>query len=107
MNVRVKQHPTVRKLRGVVVGVIGFSVCWMHGVVVYAAPVDGDVVGGSAAISQSGNPGNIRTEIQQNSPRAVIDWRGFNTDAGENTTFIQPSQDAVILNRVRSTDPTR
>lgn len=63
---------------------------------VLAAPQDGIVRAGSASISQSGN----LTQIQQNSDRAVIDWRSFGVGALESVAFNQPSRQSAILNRV-------
>ena len=69
---------------------LGFSTA------ILAAPQDGVVRAGSASISQSGN----LTQIQQNSDRAVIDWRSFSVGALESVAFNQPSRQSAILNRV-------
>jgi filamentous hemagglutinin family protein len=61
-----------------------------------AGPADGVVRGGTATISQTGNA----TTITQQSQRAVIDWRSFNTAPGESVAFIQPNAQAAVLNRV-------
>lgn len=62
----------------------------------WAAPEGGVVQAGSAQISKHG--GN--TLIQQNSQRAVIDWRGFGINADESVRFAQPSESSAALNRV-------
>lgn len=69
---------------------LGFST------VVLAAPQDGVVRAGSASISQSGS----LTQIQQNSDRAVIDWRSFSVGALESVAFNQPTRQSATLNRV-------
>jgi len=67
-----------------------------------AGPVGGSVVGGSAAISQSGNT----TTINQGSTRAIINWRGFDINVNELVKFYQPGRDAIALNRVTGGNPT-
>lgn len=68
----------------------------------WAAPDGGQVVAGSAAISQSANT----TTINQSSSSAVINWNNFNTNINESVNFIQPSSSAVALNRITSGTPT-
>lgn len=70
---------------------------------VCAAPQDGVVRAGDAAIRQSGN----RTVIQQTSQRAVIDWRSFSIEANERVRFAQPSASASALNRVTGDQVSR
>ncbi len=62
----------------------------------HAAPQDGIVRAGDARISGGG----AYTRIDQNTQRAVIDWRAFSTGAGEQVQFVQPSASSAILNRV-------
>jgi filamentous hemagglutinin family protein len=61
-----------------------------------ANPEGGTVIGGQATISQA--PG--RTTIHQQSNRAIINWRGFDIDHNEVTSFIQPGSNSIALNRV-------
>src|SRR3954470_19508249 len=61
-----------------------------------AAPTDGVIRGGAATIAQSGST----TTINQSSARAVIDWRAFDIAAGETVTFVQPTAQSAVLNRV-------
>jgi filamentous hemagglutinin family protein len=63
---------------------------------VFALPTGGNVAAGSAAITSSGS----QTTVTQNSPRAVLDWTGFNTASGETVRFLQPSSSAIALNRI-------
>ncbi len=51
---------------------------------------------GQASIS--GGAG--QTTINQDSQRAVINWKNFSIDRGETTRFVQPNTDAITLNRV-------
>lgn len=69
----------------------------------YANPEGGQVVGGDATISESGQ----KLDVYQQSDRAVIDWRSFNIGVDEHTQFHQPSAGAIVLNRVNDTDPSR
>ncbi|WP_319238541.1 filamentous hemagglutinin N-terminal domain-containing protein [uncultured Propionivibrio sp.] len=59
-------------------------------------PVGGQVVGGSGSISQSGTT----LTVQQNSARLSANWQSFDIAAGHSVVFIQPSANAVALNRV-------
>jgi filamentous hemagglutinin family protein len=67
----------------------------------FAAPVGGQVVGGSGSITSVGP----NTAIQQNSSRLVIDWNSFGTNARESVTFSQPGSGAIALNRVVGQNP--
>lgn len=60
-----------------------------------AQPVGGNVVFGKGDIS--GSPNN--TSIQQDSSRLAIDWQSFDVESGQVVEFIQPSSDAIALNR--------
>lgn len=67
-----------------------FSVCAVAACFAFpalAAPQDGTVVGGNAAISYNGK----KTDIHQSSQRAVIDWRKFNIAPDEHTQFHHPN----------------
>lgn len=70
---------------------------------VYSAPTGGNVVAGNASITSSGN----RTDINQNSQRAVIDWQGFGITSNEHVNFNQPGKNAVALNRVTGSQLSR
>ncbi len=64
----------------------------------FSAPVGGEVVGGNAEISQSGNV----TAINQNTQNAIINWSGFDVSKNEAVHFNQPSTSSAVLNRVQS-----
>ncbi len=63
-----------------------------------AAPEGGQVRSGSATING--------TTIRQHTEKAIIDWLRFNVGAGERVRFLQPSRNAVALNRVVGGDPS-
>jgi filamentous hemagglutinin family protein len=65
---------------------------------VFSLPEEGVVSSGDAIISSN----HAQLEINQQSHKTVIDWRSFNIEANEQTTFIQPSSDSVALNRINS-----
>ena len=56
----------------------------------------------AAAISQSGTA----VTIDQSSSRLAIDWQRFDIGADESVTFIQPSSQAIALNRILGQDPS-
>src|SRR3954453_6538584 len=63
----------------------------------FAGPNGGVVVGGSAKINTQ-DAANVT--INQFSDKAIINWNLFNIGVGEKTTFIQPSANAIALNRI-------
>ena len=65
-------------------------------------PEGGKVVGGSAAISSTGNT----LTVQQSSQRAAIDWNTFNVGSGAQVNFNQPNAASVTLNRVLDNNPS-
>lgn len=67
-----------------------------------ALPTGGEIVAGEGAITQSGHA----LTVNQVSDRIVADWESFNIGRDASVTFVQPSADAVALNRVRGTNPS-
>ena len=63
---------------------------------ILAAPLGGQVVGGSGGINQSG----LQTTVQQNSSALALDWQSFNIKNNEAVQFIQPDKNAIVLNRI-------
>src|SRR3954462_14644846 len=63
----------------------------------FAGPNGGVVVGGSAKINTQDA---AHVTINQFSDKAIINWNLFNIGIGEKTTFIQPSANAIALNRI-------
>ena len=78
---------------------ITLAVGWLP-ILAAAQPVGGQVVSGSASISQSGAPGQTVTTVKQNSSLASITWKSFNLGAGDTVNFVQPSRQAVAINRI-------
>lgn len=68
-----------------------------------ANPQDGQVVAGQAVISA---PSPSTVQVEQQTQKAIIDWRSFSIGADEQTRFVQPNADAIALNRVTSGDPS-
>ncbi len=71
--------------------------------IVQAAPIDGQVISGTAAISQSGTT----TTIQQSSQNLSLTWKGFNIAAQETVNFQQPSASAIAVNRIFDINGTK
>ncbi|MCC7706060.1 filamentous hemagglutinin N-terminal domain-containing protein [Janthinobacterium sp. GW460P] len=61
-----------------------------------AGPTGGQVVAGTATISQSGGT----TTVQQASQQATLNWSSFNVGSKETVNFIQPSSGALAVNRI-------
>jgi len=66
-------------------------------------PTGGQVVGGSATITQNGTNQLV---VNQSTDRGVIDWRSFSIGQGNRVDFIQPGRTSVTLNRVTGSDPS-
>jgi len=68
-----------------------------------ARPIGGQVVAGSASISQAPNV----TTVTQSSQRAAVNWRSFDVGAQQTVQFDQPSASAATLNRVTGPNPSQ
>ena len=66
-------------------------------------PVNGQVVHGTASISQAGSA----MAIHQSSGKLITNWDSFNIGSGARVDFLQPSASSMALNRVLSADPSR
>ncbi|MEI7610869.1 MAG: filamentous hemagglutinin N-terminal domain-containing protein, partial [Rhodospirillaceae bacterium] len=66
-------------------------------------PTGGQVVAGSAKISQSG----AAMTVNQSSQRAVVNWQSFNVGSAASVTFNQPSSSSATLNRVLDSNPSQ
>ena len=64
---------------------------------VFANPLGGQVVAGSASVQGQGTP---KVTITQQSTSAIINWNTFNIGAGESTKINMPSASSVELDRV-------
>jgi len=67
-----------------------------------ANPTGMTVAAGAATAQTSGSQLNITT-----SPIAFLNWNSFNIQAGETTTFIQPSANAVVFNEIGGANPSQ
>lgn len=68
-----------------------------------ANPTGGQVVAGSASIS---NPSANGMVVNQNTQRAVIDWQSFSVGSGQYVQFVQPNSSSVVLNKVIGGTPS-
>lgn len=68
-----------------------------------ANPEGPKIVVGEVQISSTGS----RVEVRQGSQRGIVDWRSFDIAPGEHTRFVQPSANAVTLNRIRGGGASR
>ena len=75
-----------------------YAVGMLVGHVAYAGglPSGGRVAAGSANIYQRGSTLNI----DQNTDKAIIDWKSFSVGGDNTVNFNQPSSDSATLNRV-------
>ena len=69
----------------------------LFGPLAQAAPAGGQVVSGSASITQSGSTGQSTTTINQTSQLAKLHWQSFNVGSGETVNFVQPSSTALAV----------
>ncbi|MCS7180587.1 MAG: filamentous hemagglutinin N-terminal domain-containing protein, partial [bacterium] len=65
-------------------------------------PTGGQVVSGESSITQSGN----QMTITQTTEKAIINWQGYSINLNELVQYIQPSANAISLNRVVGIDPS-
>ncbi|MEP7283340.1 MAG: filamentous hemagglutinin N-terminal domain-containing protein, partial [Rubrivivax sp.] len=65
-------------------------------------PSGAAVVHGAAQIRSDGTA----MQIRQDTARLVTDWQRFSIGAGQSVQFLQPSANAVALNRVVGADPS-
>jgi filamentous hemagglutinin family protein len=68
-----------------------------------ALPVDPSPVHGQVQLQGSGN----FLQVIQQTPQAIINWGQFSIGPGETVRFLQPGQQAAILNRVTGLDPSQ
>ncbi|MBS2033796.1 filamentous hemagglutinin N-terminal domain-containing protein [bacterium] len=68
----------------------------------FSLPQDPTPVHGQIQIQNGAN----LVQILQLTPQAIVNWGQFNIGAGETVRFLQPSQQAAILNRVTGIDPS-
>ena len=83
------------KIRKIFAVLFGHWVAW-HMSHTLAGPQGGQVVAGTGHISASGTT----TTIQQSTPTLSLSWDKFNISAQETVNFVQPSANAVAVNRI-------
>lgn len=66
----------------------------------HAEPMGGKVVSGQAVIQQATQAGQSVTTITQSTPKATLSWQSFNVGSGEAVRFVQPSANALSINRI-------
>ncbi|MDQ7970776.1 MAG: filamentous hemagglutinin N-terminal domain-containing protein, partial [Oxalicibacterium faecigallinarum] len=66
-------------------------------------PTGGQITAGSGQI---GTPSDGHMVINQNTNKMVIDWTSYSIGSGNSVQYIQPSADAIALNRVLGGDPS-
>ena len=62
----------------------------------HAAPIGGEVVGGTGSISQT----ELTTTINQTSQNLAVDWQSFDVQTNEQVNFVQPNTSSIALNRI-------
>jgi len=68
----------------------------------FANPTGMTVGAGAASAQSSGSQLNVTV-----SSAALLNWSTFNIQAGETTTFIQPSANSVVLNAIGGRNPSQ
>lgn len=68
-----------------------------------ANPQDGQLTAGTATITQTSTK---RLDIDQQSQKAIINWKFFSIGEFETTNFNQPNASSITLNRVTGADPS-
>ena len=89
-------------LIGVVMGTVLPAQAWAQ-VAANQLPTGGNVVAGTASITQNASVLNIN----QTTVRAAIDWSTFNVGSAAEVNFNQPSSSSVTLNRVIDSNPSQ
>ncbi|WP_041766468.1 YDG domain-containing protein [Psychromonas ingrahamii] len=91
-NTRERGKGNNKKLIAVALSLPGFAVI--------AAPQNGQVLTGSAGITQSGTT----TVISQNSQNLSLNWDSFNVSSSETVNFEQPGASSLAVNHIIDTN---
>ena len=73
------------------------------GATAYALPEGGQVAAGQAAITTAGST----MTIAQQTAQAIINWQNFGIGSGEAVHINQPNSQAMLLNRVIGSNPSK
>ncbi|MFO0775093.1 MAG: filamentous hemagglutinin N-terminal domain-containing protein [Nitrospiraceae bacterium] len=95
--------PFGRTSRGIVLAAVLVGLTWAAPSRTDALPGGGTVGSGQATIQQV-DPQTLT--VQQGTNRAILNWQQFSIGSGETVRFLQPSANAVALNRVVGLDPS-
>ena len=79
------------------------SAILLSAVAAQAAPEGGQVVSGVGSISKSG----ATTTINQAHQKIALNWQSFNVAGNETVHFIQPSANAIAVNRIYDTNASQ
>ena len=85
---------------GLTIGMALVSSVWGSGIGGSHLPTEGLVVAGQANMTRQNN----NLIITQSSSKLAIDWKSFAIGQGNTVKFVQPSANAVAMNRVLGTD---
>jgi len=100
---RARGNPAGRLLTSVA----SSAVLLFAGVPAWSGPQGGQLVSGTATITQTGAAGRVVTTVRQGSERAAIQWQSFDVGAQERVTFVQPSATSLAVNRILDTQGSR
>jgi filamentous hemagglutinin family protein len=92
---RKARHRKIAALAALLVGV-------SQGALAAGLPEGASIAHGDATISQSGSS----LMVVQSTPKLITNWNSFSIAPGSSVTFVQPSSQAVALNRVTGADPS-
>lgn len=80
--------------------ILAIAIACIHSGAAQALPQNPGIASGAASIVTAGNA----MQINQTTPKAIIDWQKFGIAFNETVTFNQPSRSSVVLNRVTGAD---
>ena len=104
---------SVKSAAGGVVASVALSVSLTGGAgaqsppAIQQLPTGGNVVRGTATLSQTASAQAAALTVNQSSQRAVVNWDTFNLGSSASVNFVQPNAQAVTLNRVNDNNPSQ
>jgi filamentous hemagglutinin family protein len=104
-DVRMNSHPQYTfRITTLVLALAAIGMATLHSTPVYANPQGGQVVAGSATITQQ-TP--TKVTITQTTDKAIVNWQSYSIAPNEQVQYYQPSAASVTLNRVVGADPSQ
>ncbi|GLQ45809.1 hypothetical protein GCM10007862_08600 [Dyella lipolytica] len=88
--------------RALMLSVLAASLCAAGMAYAGNGPSGGQITSGSGQIQQVGNT----TTIRQNSSTLTLNWQSFNIAPNQTVDFLQPSSNAIAVNRIFSSTPS-